>query len=678
MRPPTPAAQVASSLAHYRDSTDPREGVVQMWVPVTANLREPGFTVRVEIRGTFNLPGGTTNVMGADEVFVHLGPAPVGAGNTVMQAVGLALDTGVIEDEPADGAIEDGPFDPGVDDLTSLLAPRIKPLIEETVEAQAPIDVETDVDWDVDPAVATYASGWVSSLNTNIETLKVDVEDWTEPEGESFPRLNVATTGTVHPYLVLHPHAWGPITVTDGTCHVYSTVDVNARLAFFLDIAPGSDRLQARVAFLDIGASVESVTATGTFTVDHVLERDCSTKVDSFRDGIADRVKSGVRAIEEKPEILQRVTDELNKALDVTDLSRGPLAIDEVALSDNVGFRTDGFYIRTARTERAAAGWGDIDVDAGGVDLAAAAWVDDKGGSRSGHSYVPTQQLPLVTSTGDRQRPSGGSFDVGVVVSGGTVNQVTRSLTAGTPRDVTVVKPNDPPAEAVRQCLVRTHPNTAAITTSALLRQWPSRPPPRSCPGRRPPRYRPASLRAGEEDHVGGVDAFEAAVSWGRSSCSAPGDLCRHHPGRAQRPDQDDLGRRGGCETDVVHDDGHADQHARNRRLQSGLVDPGSQRRGPVPIPTERRSSHIEVPTSRSVDDAHRPVYRRTIGRHHGGHHDHSIVADEGLVEVRRDRLAGHAACESAALVQSSRPGARTGTGAGPRPADLHDEAMVV
>ena len=50
---------------------------MQMWVPFSTATRDPGFTVRVEIRGTANLRGGGTNlVMGADEVFVHLGAAP--------------------------------------------------------------------------------------------------------------------------------------------------------------------------------------------------------------------------------------------------------------------------------------------------------------------------------------------------------------------------------------------------------------------------------------------------------------------------------------------------------------------------------------------------------------------------------------------------------------------------
>ncbi len=53
-----------------------------------STLREPGFTVRVEIRGTAALPGGSTQVMGADEVFVHLGPTYPNHASTVIEEVG--------------------------------------------------------------------------------------------------------------------------------------------------------------------------------------------------------------------------------------------------------------------------------------------------------------------------------------------------------------------------------------------------------------------------------------------------------------------------------------------------------------------------------------------------------------------------------------------------------------
>src|SRR5262249_44941951 len=89
-------AGISGSISNYAGSTDVHEGFVQMWVPFTFGMREPGFTVRVEIRGTPGLPGGATQVMGADEVFVHLGPAPQHMAGTVYQALGVALDDGAI------------------------------------------------------------------------------------------------------------------------------------------------------------------------------------------------------------------------------------------------------------------------------------------------------------------------------------------------------------------------------------------------------------------------------------------------------------------------------------------------------------------------------------------------------------------------------------------------------
>src|SRR5262249_56043603 len=79
-------AGISGSISNYAGSTDVHEGFVQMWVPFTFGMREPGFTVRVEIRGTPSLPGGDTQVMGADEVFVHLRPPPHPLPATLYQA----------------------------------------------------------------------------------------------------------------------------------------------------------------------------------------------------------------------------------------------------------------------------------------------------------------------------------------------------------------------------------------------------------------------------------------------------------------------------------------------------------------------------------------------------------------------------------------------------------------
>ncbi len=90
-----------------------------MWIPFTPNLREPGFTVRVEIRGTAALPnGGSNNVMGADEAFVHLGLAPLAEDAVVEQAVGVALDDGVVVERPSD---------PGPDEIEHYLTCRAAP-----------------------------------------------------------------------------------------------------------------------------------------------------------------------------------------------------------------------------------------------------------------------------------------------------------------------------------------------------------------------------------------------------------------------------------------------------------------------------------------------------------------------------------------------------------------------
>ena len=178
-----------SSLRRYADSTDVHEGLVQMWIPFTPSLREPGFTVRVEIRGTAALPnGGSTKVMGADEVFVHLGLAPVARNAVVDQAVGVALDDSVIVERASD---------PGADDVERYLVPKLRAAIQPAIDKKLPITIDDDFDWAFSPGFIQKAPGTVNSLPFTTTALDMDIVDFNATES----RLQFHIAGTARPQL---------------------------------------------------------------------------------------------------------------------------------------------------------------------------------------------------------------------------------------------------------------------------------------------------------------------------------------------------------------------------------------------------------------------------------------------------------------------------------------------
>ena len=215
------AAGISGSLSHYAGSTDVHEGFVQMWVPFTFGMREPGFTVRVEVRGTPILPGGgTTQVMGADEVFVHLGPAPQHMAGIVYQALGVALD---------DGAIAERPDDPGADDLSSYFGPAALPAIKSAIEALAPRDIDdgrlNSLDW------------WGGPPTLDLVDVTSDVSD-----------LTVQLSGIATIQATVYPREWG---IVAGSCEVSAALPVTATATFSLGFNPDHSRPRAIVHSLD-------------------------------------------------------------------------------------------------------------------------------------------------------------------------------------------------------------------------------------------------------------------------------------------------------------------------------------------------------------------------------------------------------------------------------------------
>lgn len=400
-------AGISGSISNYAGSTDVHEGFVQMWVPFTFGMREPGFTVRVEIRGTPSLPGGDTQVMGADEVFVHLGPAPQHMAGTVYQALGVALD---------DGAIAERPGDPGADDLSSYFGPAALPAITEAIEGLAPRDIEdgrlNTLEW------------WGGPPTLDIVDVTSDVS-----------HLSLQLSGIATIQATVYPREWG---IVAGSCEVSAALPVTATATFSLGFNPDHDRPRVIIHSLAASATINYLTATGeVWAAWDPFPLSCHNAVEShIRDRVIERIDELTSGLADNQEVKQALAG-VNKMFDPADLTTGPLSSVDLDLPNGLGFTLQGGrYVAT--------GPGDtVRIWHEGADLAADAVAWGQGGSRFVYSVVPRSSVSVVQSTHNRARANGQDFDIGLVINGATVNQVSRALTAGKPQSVIVAPPGD-------------------------------------------------------------------------------------------------------------------------------------------------------------------------------------------------------------------------------------------
>jgi len=400
------AAGISGSLFHYAGSTDVHEGFVQMWVPFTFGMREPGFTVRVEVRGTPILPGGgTTQVMGADEIFVHLGPAPQHMAGIVYQALGVALD---------DGAIAERPDDPGADDLSSYFGPAALPAIKSAIEGLAPRDIDdgrlNSLDW------------WGGPPTLDVVDITSDVSD-----------LTVQLSGIATIQATVYPREWG---IVAGSCEVSAALPVTATATFSLGFNPDHSRPRAIVHSLTASATINYLTATGeVWAAWDPFPLSCHNAVEPhIRDRVIDKIDELTSGLANNADVRQALAD-VNKQLKLVDLSTGPLSSVNLDLPGGLGFTLQGGrYVAT--------GPGDtVRIWHQGADLAVDLLAYSQGGSRFVYSAVPQASASVVASTHDRARANGQDFDLGLIINGATVNQVSRALTAGKPQSIIVAPP---------------------------------------------------------------------------------------------------------------------------------------------------------------------------------------------------------------------------------------------
>jgi hypothetical protein len=363
--------------------------------------------------------------MGADEVFVHLGPAPTPSQARVEQAIGVALDDGVIAARPDD---------PGNDDLSTLLAPEIEPVIEQRIEAQAPSTIPEDWVWNPNNLSAVKAGGTLHSIDTVVRNFALDVEMFNETEG----RVKVTFEGAARPRATIEPRSIALVSYFSGECEIDSSVSFQARASFTIDLSDDLTQPLIDIGFIDLTGTVGFVEATGTVWAFHgpfPWPRDCDSIEGDIEDGLVEQVDEKLSSIENDDELKTQIQDELSKMLEAGDLANGPLSSADLSLPNGIGFTLGSArYVPTALSPHVG---GDVHITTEGIDLAAGVLVDDQGGQRFGYSYVPSGGSSLVGATYSRSRPSGsGPFDLGVVLSGAAVNQLGRALSAGKPQTV--------------------------------------------------------------------------------------------------------------------------------------------------------------------------------------------------------------------------------------------------
>ena len=239
-----------------------------------------------------------------------------------------------------------------------------------------------------------------------------------------------------------------------------------------LDLSPDGARPVVNVHLLTASGSVQSVDASGTLLALGIIvpyPHDCDWLEGTIQDGIGDKVKSTLQGVPHDPDLEKKIADEVNAKLNPADLTRGPVSNANITLPGGTGFGLNGArYKQTAPTGHLG---GKVWIHHEGIDLAANLALTDQGGTRFPFSPRPSETSTVLTQTHGRTRGGGllppivtnlGSattartmsaglvppigvaqpFDMGLILNGASVNQLSRALTAGKPYSI-VVDPGD-------------------------------------------------------------------------------------------------------------------------------------------------------------------------------------------------------------------------------------------
>ena len=450
-------------VAHYDGSTDPHEGYLRMWVPFTplngsASLTEPGFQVRVEIRGTSALPlAGTAGVTGADEVQVHLGAEPVARNQVVDDAAGVAID---------DGALVDTPGDPGADDLQHIIDPILRRQLKPIIESKAPADFPADYDWTLANLGVTKGPAHLSSISFTgggLDSLGL------QPVNGSESALVGKVSGTATLVLTISPRAIGGLeSIVGGSCNVQADVDATATVSAGLGLEPGNTRPKLQLHVDDVQASVSRLYETGTLTGFYILAPtyiSCSDLHDNFTGGLQKQVSDMLSDALKDGSLNDAVSSAIDpNLLEAADLSSGPFG--KLRVAQDGGFGVSGWHYEPSVTD-----------DQGprpllwnrGIDAVASGAITDLGGDRFPYSSRPSATESTFAATHERTRPDGSGFDLGAVVSGASVNQLARALSAGSGDGAGLLDINPTPDSAVT-----VRPSSALQYLPSVPAGWPT------------------------------------------------------------------------------------------------------------------------------------------------------------------------------------------------------------
>ena len=349
---------------------------------------------------------------------------------TVSQAFGVALDDSVIAERPSD---------PGADDLSSYFGPAARPTIEAAIEGLAPRDID---------------EGRLNSLDWWGGAPTLDLVDVTS--GVSHLQLQLSGIATIQ--ATVYPREWG---IVDGSCQVSAALPVNATVTFSLGLNPDRSKPRVIIHGLTASASINYLTASGeVWAWWSPFALSCHNAVeDNIRDRVIQRIDETIGGLADNQDVKQVLAD-VNKQLDLVNLSTGPLSSVNLDLPGGLGFTLlGGRHVQTGPGGTN----GDIRIWHEGADLAADVLAYSQGGSRFEYSGVPRSSVSVVQNTHGRIRSNGQDFDIGVIVNGATVNQVLRALTAGRPQSAIVA----PPGEVVMK-MARLNPLNQTIDVGLL------------------------------------------------------------------------------------------------------------------------------------------------------------------------------------------------------------------
>lgn len=402
------------------------DGYVSMWVPLPLN--EPGFMVRVEIRSNTSVGGpwycaiGNDCILGNDEAYVHVGPHPQNQLNpTVIGAVGVALDRGIIQD-PNGG-------DEGPDDVESLVSKWSQTFLPQAV---ASIPSNTS-----DPDSNFWATT-VSTLNSitapgarisSIALVDKPLGPASFDHDENVLRITVPTTQiNLDMELKIGSWLWNGVL----TCDVQARVPVSFEADVQIDRNPSNpgdiDLGIAGIRFNvgDVDADISGWLASFPAIMPFV-KCDGSVVRPKIIDGIKSKVQDLLTGFANDP---TKILDKIEPVLSAVDLSKGPLV--SVAVGNSSVSVGPGEYRQTCIPQ--GCDGGDVLMWPGGIDIGADLAVGDgkaAGANRTfPSSYAPTAS-GLEGTIHQRTRPDGSSFDLAAFVRGATVNQILRALAEG-------------------------------------------------------------------------------------------------------------------------------------------------------------------------------------------------------------------------------------------------------